>query len=295
MKLNIFTKFVIVVVLVGLTIGVAGSFVSIREQEKLTTKLYFDRAVSLARSIDAGISAKDIEDPEVLKPTLFKLLYLNPEIIKITVFKEAEGGTYERFVSTATTFNPEDVDSDQQNNSEAARKNIALSHRHTELEKDVLHLFVPLHVSGRVVGTYKISVSLSELNSSLAKQARNASVYMGIVLGLLSVGAFFFVRIVISHPINKLLHVTHEVEKGKFDVVSDINSKDEMGELASSFHKMAQTLKNSYAELEERVKARTADLEAQKNEVERINKLLIGRELKMAELKKELEALKQKG
>jgi len=45
------------------------------------------------------------------------------------------------------------------------------------------------------------------------------------------------------------------------------------------------------AELEQRVRERTRDLEAKIKEVERINKLFVGRELDMIELKKRIKEL----
>ena len=53
-------------------------------------------------------------------------------------------------------------------------------------------------------------------------------------------------------------------------------------------------LKKHREHLEELVKERTADLEKKTAEVERINRLFVGRELKMVELKKKIADLEQK-
>jgi nitrate/nitrite-specific signal transduction histidine kinase len=47
-------------------------------------------------------------------------------------------------------------------------------------------------------------------------------------------------------------------------------------------------------ELEERVKARTTELEAKNRDLERLNKVFVGRELRMAELKEQLRALEKR-
>ena len=47
-------------------------------------------------------------------------------------------------------------------------------------------------------------------------------------------------------------------------------------------------------ELEQRVKDRTAELEDKNDELERMNKLFVGRELRMAELKEQISGLEEK-
>ena len=86
-----------------------------------------------------------------------------------------------------------------------------------------------------------------------------------------------------------------------------IKAKDEIGDLADSLNMMFRDLKKSkfemewYAKnLEVKIKARTNALEMKNAEQEKINeklehanKLMVGRELRMIELKKEIEKLKK--
>ncbi len=62
-------------------------------------------------------------------------------------------------------------------------------------------------------------------------------------------------------------------------------SKDEIGQLSHSFNLLKEKLRKTQNEIETRVKDRTADLE-------KLNGLMVGRELKMIELKKEVAAKK---
>ncbi len=55
-----------------------------------------------------------------------------------------------------------------------------------------------------------------------------------------------------------------------------------------------ERLRNISEELEERVRERTAELEAKNSELERINRLFVGRELKMVELKGQIKELQDK-
>ena len=70
-------------------------------------------------------------------------------------------------------------------------------------------------------------------------------------VGLLAASALFslFCSRLITRPIEKLSRATQAVGEGDFDVDIDVKSRDEMGELASSFTHMASALKTAQASL----------------------------------------------
>ncbi|MDD5750249.1 MAG: HAMP domain-containing protein [Candidatus Pacebacteria bacterium] len=129
------------------------------------------------------------------------------------------------------------------------------------------------------------------------------------LIGLIS---FYFSRR-ITRPLQRLGEGAEIIGRGDLKHRINIKTGDEIEELARSFNKMADDLKKSRADLEEskdvleiKVKARTRELqELNKNleekvcertkelqdrldELERSHRLMINRELKMIELKKEL-------
>jgi methyl-accepting chemotaxis protein len=59
---------------------------------------------------------------------------------------------------------------------------------------------------------------------------------------LLAITLGFIIASIISKPINKLLSAANKIADGDLDVVIDVHSKDEIGNLASSFQKMADNL-----------------------------------------------------
>ncbi|HCJ66370.1 MAG TPA: hypothetical protein DHV62_03355 [Elusimicrobia bacterium] len=110
----------------------------------------------------------------------------------------------------------------------------------------------------------------------------------------------------ITRPLDQLAVVTEIIAGGNLAVRAKIKSKDEIGKLANSFNSMAEKLQITTEELkaanlflEQRVKERTKELEASRDELkkefdelQRWKKTVVGRELKMVELKNEIAQLK---
>jgi HAMP domain-containing protein len=128
----------------------------------------------------------------------------------------------------------------------------------------------------------------------------------------------FFLGRYITQPLKKLSLGAKEVAAGNLETKVEIKTKDEFEELATTFNEMIRELKNYQASLEEsksvlevkvaartrelrelaesleeKVKERTKELQGKVEELERFHKLAVGRELKMVELKKEIENLKK--
>jgi len=95
----------------------------------------------------------------------------------------------------------------------------------------------------------------------------------------------------ISRPIIKLTETAYKIGKGNLDTKIEIKLNDEIGELASTFNKMAQNLKIQKENLEDKVVERTKELETRVGELQRFKKIVVGRELKMVELKKKIKEL----
>ena len=104
---------------------------------------------------------------------------------------------------------------------------------------------------------------------------------------------------IISKPIVALHKGTEIIEKGNFDHKVGTDTKDEIGQLSRAFDKVTAAVKRSRADVDKRVKEQTKKiLEQQKRTeeskaiLEKMNASMVGRELKMVELKKEIERLR---
>ncbi|MFH1364928.1 MAG: HAMP domain-containing protein [Candidatus Aenigmatarchaeota archaeon] len=137
---------------------------------------------------------------------------------------------------------------------------------------------------------------------------RNNMVFITLIVLIVAIFSGIFISATISRPITKLKKSVIEIGKGNLDTKIEIRSRDEIGELASAFSQMTVDLKTSRKEideysknLEKQVVERTKQLEVSKKELEskvddleRFNKISIGRELRMIELKKKIRELEKR-
>ena len=176
----------------------------------------------------------------------------------------------------------------------------------------------PIAEAGKLVGFAKISMSLEKI-----KAESRAVLLQGLTITGLVVLLGFFVSIFLAErlvrPFKLFIKGTEEISRGNLDYQLQIKTGDEIEELAEAFNIMVRRLQRSRKELEEakdvleiRVKARTRELEEQAegldkqvkertkelqqriDELERFHKLVVGREMKMLELKKQIKELKAK-
>jgi HAMP domain-containing protein len=91
----------------------------------------------------------------------------------------------------------------------------------------------------------------------------------------------------ITKPIKELVQGVDTIKDGNLKTRIKVYSKDEVGQLSESFNEMAEKLHSSYENLEQKVDNRTKELK-------KANNSMVGREIKMMELKKEIEKLKKK-
>lgn len=128
---------------------------------------------------------------------------------------------------------------------------------------------------------------------------------------LISLSIFFFIAFSIYKIIIKPIQLIHQavlgISRGQLSQKVNIDSSNEIGDLARVFNSMSDQLINYYSDLEKEVKLKTKSLsdevEIRKSaeikmqtmveELQRMNNFMTDRELKMVELKKEIEVLKK--
>ena len=137
-------------------------------------------------------------------------------------------------------------------------------------------------------------------------------------------------RKIIIKPLDEIVGVVKVITGGDLTKQVVVKSKDEIGQLGLAFNEMTAKLKESYKIMESKIEDRTKELQIERGslekkaeertseleglktnlektieertrnlnskvlELEKMNDLMVGRELKMAELKDELKKLKDK-
>jgi GAF domain-containing protein/HAMP domain-containing protein len=84
-----------------------------------------------------------------------------------------------------------------------------------------------------------------------------------LVVGILSITSFVGLAItsIITKPIQRLTHTASKIQDGDLSTRAVVNSKDEVGVLASTFNQMTDQLQETISSLEQRVTDRTRDLQ----------------------------------
>ncbi len=153
-----------------------------------------------------------------------------------------------------------------------------------------------------------IIADIRNLKNQILKTAAIFISAMSVFVILLSI---VFSRF-ITGPIKKLAAVGEKISQGDLETsFSEIKTNDEIELLANSLETMRKEIKASKENLEKSVRdlevskdslekskreleSKNKELEKINEELEQTNKLMIGRELRMMELKKEIEELKNK-
>lgn len=93
-------------------------------------------------------------------------------------------------------------------------------------------------------------------------------VTLAIVMSLFAAIISIFLSHVITHPIKKLLHNIVLVEKGQFEQVELIRSRDEIGHLSNRFNKMSYELKRMVERMQqEEIEKAAAEMRALHNQI----------------------------
>lgn len=111
--------------------------------------------------------------------------------------------------------------------------------------------------------------------------------------GLISISAALAMIIIIAstwlvlRPLGTIKNNVRRIAMGEYDFRFNIKTHDELEDLADTYNKMA-------AKLEKTSKETTTKFDRQKAKLEKMNNFLVGREIKLKELKSELEKYKDK-
>lgn len=119
----------------------------------------------------------------------------------------------------------------------------------------------------KILGVLDTDLSLAKADVQLAESSRRMIVYTGCALLLIAVLSWFVVWQVVGRPVKALHRGTERLSAGNLGYQIGVQSRDEIGELASSFNSMSSRLQAEHSEnlawtrtLEKRVEQKTREL-----------------------------------
>ena len=155
--------------------------------------------------------------------------------------------------------------------------------------KNGIDTLVSTRHSGANSAIVESTNSLKLFNNNIIKINEMNGILIGGLVSMVvvsAIGLYAMVRYFILKPVSILSHVTKEITKGNFGQQVLTRSTTEIGDLTNNFNKMATKLKESILDTEQKVAERTAELE-------KLNHFMTGREIKMIELKQQLNDLEK--
>jgi HAMP domain-containing protein len=267
------------------------------------------------------------EDFQTFKENVQVILANNPDIVRVSLL-----GVNGRVLFDSEEFQTGKYEGAFRQISDKATLDIIISEQtsHREVENNdqtVTEIIVPIYQSSGHLFSMRYFLSQESLTGRMNEVYRQIFfvVFPGLVLVTFLTLLF---TITLTRPLKTLTRAAEKIREGNFDIKTEIKSQDEIGRLAAVFNEMAAKLKESYSILEAKVRERTIELEKERGslekrikdrtaeleklkigleqtveertkaleaklvEMDRMNKHMIGRELKMAELKEELDKLK---
>lgn len=172
------------------------------------------------------------------------------------------------------------------------------------IEEDGVSVLVyvsPLIINNKIVGVLRIDL----LNEQTNARVYQFTIFVIIIVLVSILVCYFLIAVLLTQTvlnnIDKLKSAAVLLEHGDLDTPIVKTSKDEIGELAETLNKMRKEVKGSRKDLEQANKGleqlvgqRTQELQTKLAELERLNRFMIDREIKMVELKNEVAQLKDR-
>ena len=132
----------------------------------------------------------------------------------------------------------------------------------------------------RILGVLDVVVSLDQLDSIIHTSTREVIVTAVLIIVIISFFSGLFITLLVNKPINKIREGIEEVGNGNLDFKIEVNSKNELGQMARRFNEMSGKLDDAYKEiknwsetLNDKVNEKSEELKNIYHQVNHIEKL----------------------
>jgi len=121
---------------------------------------------------------------------------------------------------------------------------------------------IACHPAGqRVLGVIDANLSLAAVDAQSSRHRQSLILFMGFTLAMIWLVSVIFIWAVVYRPVKELKAGTSRVADGDLNYRLAVRHHDELSDLAASFNKMTAELAAVYAEIEERVRRKTSQLD----------------------------------
>ncbi len=233
--------------------------------------IYREREItSFVKVVDAFIvDEKSLENTTKIQDMFNDVTEKLPHIKRLTLHaQDKKDLTYSHIASSiysiiGTPSHKEDIEAIKQNRTTILYETIN--------ERDYIDITYPItNLQGNAIAALGVAVSLSEsdsvLNKAMVTMKKNAinTIVLAIALSIIIAFtvSFLLARKIIS-PIEKLKNALHSISYQKEYHKIEIDSNDEIGELATAFNTMSQDLNTLHTNMEEKIIEKTKELKQQ--------------------------------
>ena len=232
--------FVSIILIFGIIMTISASFDAQREKSNMVT-LYEERAVSIAKTLDASVNSEEQLDKEA-QTLVDKLIAADMGVYEFSIHGKApEGKTESGFWRLASNdqsivhqeSDPEDLDAIK-----IDKYNVIYE---TEEEKPIIDVTYPLHdASGKPIATAGIKFDMTAIQKQMVPTNMLAILLVMLIIAII---ATILVANTITKPIKQLKDVADWVTSGNFDAQLPEATNDEIGELTASIEMLIVGLK----------------------------------------------------
>ncbi len=168
----------------------------------------------------------------------------------------------------------------------------------------LIAFFLVIALGGVITNIVLHDVFLSAMNKqgldkNIIEDVGRHFIIISTGLTIAGIFAVLFIAVFLSNtitgPIRKLTNGMLNIANGKWATRIEIESKDELGQLAAGFNLMAEQIENDLRKIEaakQSLSKSEKELKKRVQELEKFYNMAVGRETKMVKLKKEIKKLK---
>ena len=136
-----------------------------------------------------------------------------------------------------------------------------------------------------VVPEAEIFEALNQTHEAITTQSTNISA-LSLALMVVFLAAAVFISMLLARRVTRdlgtLVNAAHQVSNKNYDVVIDVKSQDEIGQLGNTFQTMTREIRDYTTNLETKVKERTHDLQQANEQITQLNEKLKDENLRMS-------------